>query len=121
MSVRLILNWECGESGSAQFPLGFCEYNTAKHSAPGGWSKQSICRDARYSPRLWEGCLLTLPCGESKHPPAPVQLRVQRDEEVRGEMRTSLSFGLELTGVLVSCGFVGLDTCVMPRQREKII
>lgn len=35
VSVRLILNWECGESGSAQFPSELHEYPTAKHSAPG--------------------------------------------------------------------------------------
>lgn len=63
----------------------------------GGWSKQGICRDARYSPSLWEGCPITLPAGGDQHPPAPVQLRVQSCQQVRGEVSTRLGFGLELS------------------------
>lgn len=58
---------------------------------------QRVCRDARYSPSLWEGCPIILPHGGDEHPPAPVQLSVQSGQQVRGEVRTRLGFGLELT------------------------
>lgn len=69
---------------------------------------------------VWRGCPITLPWGGDQHPPALVQLRVQRAQQSIAELGPWLrSWPWPDAAALIACGFAGLHTCVATWQRGE--